>query len=165
MRSSSDKTPWGCQNGLQVLKTMDAMHIALLYGESAAIKRQQVRKDVRKVPEHGVRLLLDLTGACSREQVCQIASDCSVFSGHAMAQDRGNGAGHTQTHRAWQEGSTPCNQAVECWSVIGMSIPPWRRVGDACLRNCRAGIRCMLYYQSSACYLSRVASVLTREGF
>ena len=85
MPGSGDKPPWGCQHGLQVLKAMYVMHIALLYGESAAIKRQQVRKHVSKVPEHSVCLLLDLTGACRREHACQIVSDRSVFSRHAMA--------------------------------------------------------------------------------
>jgi len=49
-----------------------------------------------------------------------------------------------------QEWSTHRKQAIGCPPVICMSIPPWRRVEDACLGNRSIGIGCALSYQSSA---------------
>src|SRR5712691_1204103 len=154
MRGGSDKAPWGCQCGLQMLEAVHAVHIALLHGMGSAVERQQVSKDVRKILKHGVRLALDLHVAGGREHVYQIASDSGVFSRHAMAQDYCYGAGHPQTHRARQAWRAHGNQAIECQPVIHVSIPLWRRVGGAYRSNRSIRIRSMLCYQSSAyaCY-------------
>src|SRR5205823_5137735 len=124
MRGSGHESPWRCQHGLQVLEAMHAMHIALLHGMGSAVERQQVSKKIRKIPEYGVRLALDLNSICSREQAHQIALNSSIFAWHAMAQHCCDGACHPQTHGTRQEWRTPRNQAVECQPVIRMGIPP-----------------------------------------
>src|SRR5262249_2610422 len=144
MRGSSDKAPWGSEYRLQVLKAVLAVHIALLHGMGSTVERQQVRKDIRKILKHGMRLALDLHVAGGREQVYQIASDSGIFSRHAMTQDRCDGAGHPQTYRAWQAWCTHGNQAIECQPVIHMSIPLWRPVRGAYRSNRSIRIRSIL---------------------